>query len=138
MCREEAAGLSSLKPELDARGFNLYAVVHERLGHKEFQPYLKGEMFLDKERRFYGPKERWMFLSGFVRASVWKSFFRAYQKGYEGNVKGEGRILGGVFVVGPGDEGILFEHRESEFGDHANTTEILEAVKRSKSSKAKL
>lgn len=138
MCREEAAGLSSLKPELDARGFNLYAVVHERFGHKEFQPYLDGEMFLDKERTFYGPKQRWMFFSGFIRPSVWMSFYRGYKNGFEGNTAGEGRLLGGVFVVGPGEEGILFQHRESEFGDHANTTEILEAVKRSKSAKSKL
>jgi len=138
LCREEAAGLSSLKPELDARGFNLYAVVHQRLGHKEFQPYLKGEIYLDKERRFYGPKERWMFLSGFIRPSIWMSFFRANKKGFEGNMAGEGRLLGGVFVVGPGGEGILYEHRESEWGDHANTTEILEAVKRSKSAKSRL
>ncbi|CAG5130336.1 unnamed protein product, partial [Candidula unifasciata] len=45
----EALGLSSLKPQLDARGVPLYAVVHETLGVAEFQPFFKGEIFLDKE-----------------------------------------------------------------------------------------
>lgn len=37
-----------------------------------------------------------MFLSGFVRPSVWMSIFRANKKGIEGNLKGEGRLLGGT------------------------------------------
>lgn len=73
-----------------------------------------------------------MFLSGFLRPSVWLSIFRASQKGIPGNLEGEGRLLGGVFVIGPGEQGILMEHRESEFGDHANLTEIMEAVKQIK------
>ena len=36
-----------------------------------------------------------MFLSGFVRPSVWMSMYRASQKGVPGNLKGEGRLLGG-------------------------------------------
>jgi len=70
-----------------------------------------------------------MGLSGFFRLSVWASFFRARGKDFQGNMKGEGRLLGGVYVIGPGDSGVLFEHRESEFGDHANLTDVMEAVK---------
>ncbi len=36
--------------------------------------------------------------------------------------------IAGVFVIGPGEQGILMEHREGEFGDHANITEVMEAV----------
>ena len=72
--------------------------------------------------------------SGFLRLSVWMAFFRARGKGIEGNMKGEGRLLGGVFVIGPGEEGVVFEHRESEFGDHANLTDIMDAVKKMKRS----
>jgi hypothetical protein len=32
---------------------------------------------------------------------------------------GEGRLLGGLLVIGAGDSGIVFEHREKVFGDHA-------------------
>lgn len=69
-----------------------------------------------------------MFLSGFVRPSVWSSIFRARGKGVDGDLEGEGRLLGGVFVIGAGDSGVLLEHRESEWGDYANKTEILEVV----------
>lgn len=43
------------------------------------------------------------FLLGFLRYSVWKLVFRVRSKGVEGNLVGEGRILGGVFVVGFGE-----------------------------------
>lgn len=36
-----------------------------------------------------------MFLSGFIRPSVWSAIFRAKGKNIEGNMKGEGRLLGG-------------------------------------------
>ena len=37
-------------------------------------------------------------------------------------------LLLGVFVVGPGNQGILLEHREAEFGDISNATQVMEAV----------
>lgn len=130
MCREEALELSSLKPKLDALGVQLLAVVHQRHGIDEFRPFFKGSIYLDKTRKFYGPQERWMFLSGFVRPSVWLAGYRAYKKGVSGNLEGEGRLLGGLFVIGAGEQGILFEHRESEFGDHANLTAVMEAAQK--------
>jgi len=47
------------------------------------------------QRRFYGPRERWMFLSGLLRPSVWYAGYRAHGKGIPGNLEGEGRLLGG-------------------------------------------
>lgn len=44
----------------------------------------------------------------------------------------------GVFVVGAGDLGVLLEHRESEFGDHANMTAVLDVVKSHAVAKTKL
>jgi hypothetical protein len=35
----------------------------------------------------------------------------------------------GVYVIGPGQSGIYYQHHEMEFGDHANLTEIIEAAK---------
>ncbi|KAL9984791.1 hypothetical protein ACROYT_G007124 [Oculina patagonica] len=133
MCREEALELSSLKPELDQMGVNLVGVVHERKGVKGFQPYLNSTIYLDEEKKFYGPEQRWMSLSGFLRVSVWKSFFRAKGKGVEGNMVGEGRLLGGVFVVGPGEQGILLDHKEKEFGDKVDLKDVRDAVLRIKS-----
>lgn len=132
MCREEAAELSSLKPELDKLGIPLYAVVKENIRTEvvDFQPYFKGEIFLDEKKQFYGPHKRTMLFLGFFRCSVWRNFFRAWNKGYTGNMDGEGIILGGVFVLGVGKQGILLEHREKEFGDKVNLSAVVDAVKK--------
>lgn len=45
-----------------------------------------------------------MFLSMFLRIGVWRSLWRAYRRGFGGNLRGEGLVLGGVFVIGPGDQ----------------------------------
>ena len=37
-------------------------------------------------------------------------------------------LLPGVYVIGPGESGVLFEHRESEWGDHANVTDIITVI----------
>ncbi|GFR99679.1 redox-regulatory protein FAM213A [Elysia marginata] len=123
LCREEALGLAALRFRLD--GVPLYAIVHEDIGINEFKVYFRGEIFLDKERRFYGPVERTMLWSGLLRLSVWKRIFQSQE---EGDFQGEGRILGGLFVIGSGRQGILLEHRESEFGDFAKRSEVLEAA----------
>ncbi|KAM4032290.1 peroxiredoxin-like 2A isoform 1-T2 [Anomaloglossus baeobatrachus] len=132
LCREEASELSQLKPELDKLGVPLYGVVKEKIGTEieDFQPYFKGDLFLDVKKRFYGPQKRKMMLLGFIRLGVWQNFRRAWKGGFEGNLEGEGLILGGMFVVGSGNQGILLEHREKEFGDKANLTAVLEAAKK--------
>nr|XP_006064824.1 redox-regulatory protein FAM213A isoform X2 [Bubalus bubalis] len=132
LCREEATDLSSLKPKLDELGVPLYAVVKEHIKNevKDFQPYFKGEIFLDENKKFYGPQRRKMMFMGFVRLGVWQNFFRAWNGGFSGNLDGEGFILGGVFVMGPGKQGVLLEHREKEFGDKVNLTSVLEAARK--------
>ncbi|XP_036915346.1 peroxiredoxin-like 2A isoform X2 [Sturnira hondurensis] len=134
LCREEAAELSSLKPKLDELGIPLYAVVKEQIKTevKDFQPYFKGKIFLDEKKMFYGPQRRKMMFMGFVRLGVWSNFFRAWNGGFSGNLEGEGVILGGVFVLGSGKQGVLLEHREKEFGDKVNPLSVLEAAKKIK------
>ncbi|XP_054975492.1 peroxiredoxin-like 2A isoform X2 [Sorex araneus] len=136
LCREEAAGLSALKPKLEELGVPLYAVVKEQVKTevKDFQPYFSGEIFLDEQKKFFGPQKRKMMLMGFVRLGVWSNFFRARKGGFSGNLEGEGFILGGVYVVGAGNQGILLEHREKEFGDKVDPASVLEAVQKIKSS----
>jgi len=129
MCREEAAELSKLKPQFNT--IPLYAVVHEVLDNEvdEFKKYFDGEVFLDGERKFYGPRERWQgVISGLVKPTVWGNIRRARRGNYEGNMKGEGRLLGGVFVIGNGE--VLYDHQEKAFGDHANLDDVLAAVKK--------
>lgn len=130
MCREEALGLSSLLGDLNTHGVKLYGVVHQTLGVEDFQPFFKGQIFLDSEKMFYGPKQRWMPLFGLLRVNVIQNIIRVHKKNIPGDMNGEGRLMGGVFVIGPGDQGILFQHQEKEFGDHANLDDVLAAVKK--------
>ena len=37
-------------------------------------------------------------------------------------------MISGLYLFGPGDQGILYEHREKEFGDHFDRNELLEAL----------
>lgn len=97
---------------------------------QDFRPHFAGDIYIDEKKHFYGPLQRKMGGLGFFRLGVWQNFMRARRSGYEGNMKGEGFILGGVYVIGPGDQGILLEHREKEFGDKVNIADVLEAVKR--------
>lgn len=46
-----------------------------------------------------------------MKPSVVKNAKRASAKGVKGNLKGEGRLLGGLLVVGEGR--VAFEHREA-------------------------
>lgn len=132
MCREEASELSSLKPQLEELGVPLVAVVKESVGTEiqDFRPHFAGDIYVDEKKHFYGPLQRKMGGLGFFRLGVWQNFIRAWRSGYQGNMNGEGFILGGVFVIGAGDQGILLEHREKEFGDKVKNADVLEAVKK--------
>ncbi|KAJ0067139.1 hypothetical protein NL108_012841 [Boleophthalmus pectinirostris] len=117
---------------LEERGVPLVAVVKEDIGTEiqDFRPHFAGDIYIDEKRHFYGPLQRRMGGLGFVRLGVWQNFIRAWRSGYQGNMNGEGFILGGVFVIGPGNQGILLEHREKEFGDKVDIADVLEAVQR--------
>lgn len=56
---QEAADLMSLKPKLDELGVPLYAVVKEQVKREveDFQPYFKGEIFLDEKVSMWWPGE---------------------------------------------------------------------------------
>jgi hypothetical protein len=116
LCRREAGELSKLNEELDARGVRLIGVVHETLGVEEFRPFLQGPIYYDEkvsrfleifllklelhkfQKHFYGPRQRrlphWM---GFLRVSTYLSGYTSHKAGYQGNMIGEGRLLGGEF-----------------------------------------
>ncbi|KAI5606695.1 selenoprotein U 1a, partial [Silurus asotus] len=127
---QEASELLSLKPELDELGVPLYAVVKENIGTEihNFRLYFSGEIFLDEKQSFY--QQRKMTYSGFTRFTMWRNILRVWRKGYQGNIKGEGFILGGLYVIGPENQGILMEHQEKEFGDKADLRSVLQAVKK--------
>uniref|UniRef100_A0A674N1W2 Peroxiredoxin-like 2A n=1 Tax=Takifugu rubripes TaxID=31033 RepID=A0A674N1W2_TAKRU len=127
----EATELSSLKSQLQDLEVPLFAVVKENLGKELdcFKKFFSGKVYVDQKRNFYGPQERWMCLSMFLRVGVWRNLWRAYRRGFGGTLRGEGLVLGGVFVIGPAQQGILLEHREKEFGDKVNMLAVLRAAR---------
>ncbi len=56
--------------------------------------------------------------------------WNAHSAGVAGNFKGDGTLLGSTLVVGPQDQGILYEHRSRVFGDRADPQQVLKAVKK--------
>ena len=70
------------------------------------------------------------FFAGFFRIGVWKAGLRALRKDIVWDLKGEGRILGGVFVVGPGEQGILLDHVAKDFGDEVDPKDVMTAVEK--------
>lgn len=115
---------------MDARGIRLHAVVHEVLGAEDFKPFIKGDVYLDPERHFYGPQERWMNIPGIFSFGSVVKIVKVIRNGVPGNAAGEGRLLGAVFVVGPGDQGIVFQHHEKVIGDFASLDDIRAAIQK--------
>ncbi|KAK3090591.1 hypothetical protein FSP39_012944 [Pinctada imbricata] len=83
-------------------------------------------------KTFYGPKERWFPLAGILRFNVLRNGYRAYSKGIPGNVKGEGRLLGAVYLIGKGNEGLIYQHQEKEFGDIVKLEDLRKALQKIK------
>ncbi|CAI4229683.1 unnamed protein product [Auanema sp. JU1783] len=131
LCRREAARLSDLLPEMKNAGIELVGVVHETKGVKDFQPYFKGNIYFDSEKRFYGPNQRWMPLwMGFLRVGTYMNVYKSKKEGFEGNTAGEGRLLGGVYLIANNE--IVWHHLEKEWGDAANIEEVREAIRKFK------
>jgi len=109
----------------------LAGIVHELRGTKEFQPYLNASVYFDENKEFFDAiGNRWVGLDFiFHLPSIIRNGRRASNEGFKGNYEGEGRLLGGVLVIGPGTQGVIFDYREKEFGDHPDPQEVLKAAR---------
>lgn len=117
----------------------MIALVKERLGAEEFQAkYWPGELYLDSNLSWWKVNNAGSqsILSGLASAffgQTGKSLAEAKAKGIEMNYKGEGFKRGGVMVVGPGADhgdgmGVLFHHKESNWGARPDNKDVMEAV----------
>jgi len=136
MCREEASELASLIPRLQQEGAHvprLIAICHEAFGSQYFRAryWPGGEVYLDKNRTcFKAIGDMYLStVSGLLSGGFWKNVSRAKGKNFKGNLKGEGRYLGGVVLVGPGSQGVIYQYNEKVFGDHAPLEEVYAALK---------
>lgn len=144
LCREEAMDLSTkLLPQLKSSSGGgkpaprLVAVVDETTSVDGFLEAFQDqggetETYLDGERRFKTALgDRWLGLQGMLYPSVWKNGKRATAKypDLAGDLKGEGRRLGGLLVVDKKGE-VRYSYLEKVFGDHAPMEEVLAAVEK--------
>uniref|UniRef100_A0AC34R457 Peroxiredoxin-like 2 activated in M-CSF stimulated monocytes n=1 Tax=Panagrolaimus sp. JU765 TaxID=591449 RepID=A0AC34R457_9BILA len=126
-CRKEASELTQIKDKLDAAGVRLMGVVHEYQGVDQFKPFLKGDVYYDTEKTFYGPEQRWLpFWIGFLRVNTYLNGFNS--RHVPGNYEGEGRLLGGVYLINK--DQMLFSHLEKDWGDAVDPNDVLEAIKK--------
>lgn len=72
--------------------------MHETRGANEFKSWFSGgDVYLDTDRTFYGPNERWLPVwMGFLRFGTYSNVYKAKKAKVEGNMEGEGRLLGGT------------------------------------------
>eukprot|EP01084_Bolivina_argentea_P127494 225468_1 len=131
LCREEAKQLVQLyeKQKFDKNNIKLIGIVKETLGTTEFnKEYFPYPIYLDCDMSFYEQVNgRRMGLWGFLVPQVWNNIWCSQRKGFQGNVEGEGTILGGVICVKNGNE-ISYVYNEKIWGDHAPITELKTAL----------
>lgn len=133
MCREEASELASIRPAITACGVRMVAIVKEALGAPAFAEkfWRSDEIFLDEGLGFYkavfGGKLGKFGLSNLLGKGIYSNYLRATSKGYSGDYVGEGRVLGGLYIVSM--RGIHYEYPERTSGDHPPVDEVIKVVK---------
>eukprot|EP00933_Yihiella_yeosuensis_P045192 TRINITY_DN40520_c0_g1_i1.p1 TRINITY_DN40520_c0_g1~~TRINITY_DN40520_c0_g1_i1.p1 ORF type:complete len:155 (-),score=43.99 TRINITY_DN40520_c0_g1_i1:41-505(-) len=145
MCRQEALKASSHIDEFkEAGATRVVGIVKEDLPGEveEFQnKYWKGEVVMDKEQKFYealggGSHHKPFGLVSFLAmlANPWSSrrtkqnLSRVQSDKVENNMKGEGFVAGGCYVMRP-DGSPAFSFLEEELGDYAEAKDIIDAIK---------
>lgn len=112
------------------------AVVHEELGVEEFRRgfWCNGDaIYLNSDRSLFAAINpdrkvaKQSLLKGLLSMDMWKRIRQAKNSGVEGNLAGEGKILGGILLMSP-KSGTKWCRNEKSFGDHASNEEILAAT----------
>jgi len=138
LCRAGASSLLQLKPQLDALGVRLAAVLVEDLPAQvdEFRAHhWPGDLYLDDSAAVYrtlgdGELRRGTLL-GFAASlanpfsATWRNVRSA--KGVEGNFEGDGMTFGGVLVLRKGGA-VEYAFQEKVWGDSPPNEEVLKAV----------
>jgi len=126
-----------IRDELREKGVGLAAIVHEELGVEEFRAkfWPSDPIYLNTDRSIFAAinddrkVRKQGLLSGLFSADMWRRISGAKAAGVEGNLEGEGRVLGAILLMERGEGGAKWIRTEKSFGDHATNEEILSALK---------
>ncbi|CAK9233576.1 unnamed protein product [Sphagnum troendelagicum] len=133
LCRGAAVEMGKIFPQLEASGVRIVGVGIEKLGLEEFQQggFWKGELYIDNGKKIHKALDiKSVGILGTVKMLLtnqavkdgWKK-----TKDTPGNIKGDGRQLGGTFIFAKGGE-MLRDFRQEHFADHLTNVAILEAL----------
>ena len=111
--------MSSLRDRLsEAPAVRLICIAGEHVGYEEFVgTYWRDEIFFDVGKKTWYPLmgSGKMVLSGLASymfgGAVAQNVSRVNAKAIDGDFKGEGTILGGVWVISGVEKAVLFEHQ---------------------------
>lgn len=125
-----------IRDKLKEKGVGMAAIVHEELGVEEFRSkfWPSDPIYLNSDKSFFAAinddrkVRKQGLLSGLLSSDMWRRISQAKAAGVEGNLKGEGRILGAILLMGRGESGAKWIRTEKSFGDHATNEEILKVL----------
>lgn len=139
MCRSGAKQITTLAAEA-GKPVRLTAIAKEHLGNEEFVEKFwpaPAELYFDEPKKLPAFNEcngqSQGIMSGFgsylVGGAVANAVKKAKDEKVEGNMKGEGLVLGSVLVVSSTGE-LLLHHKEKTWGDHPSDAELRDAIAR--------
>lgn len=142
LCRAQAKQLGDLRSQLHELGVGLAAVSHQENSAQDFVNLYFGKaedqqdsLYIDSTKAFYKAlgqgKIRTKGLLGLFSGKFWSNNSEANTMGTSGNLSGDYSHLGGVMLVGKGEEGVLWSFQEVEFGDKAPVQSLLRACRKS-------
>lgn len=134
-CRVAAKELSILAPHLAKANVRLIGIGLEELGVEEFMEgkFFDGELYIDTNKKsFKDLKFKKLGFLNMVPALISRVAREAVRKGKAwkvgGDMKGDAFQNGGLLVVAPKGEKILFEFKQQNPADHAENSDILKAL----------
>jgi len=110
----------------------MVAVGCQMEGWKEFRDgkFFSGDVFVDESKEaFMALGLRRSGLSdgyGFFDPASWAAVYRSWQRGVQGDLKGDGFQMGGTFVIVGGK--CVYDHRMQSPGDKPDVDEIEAAL----------
>ena len=144
LCRVTALEFSDARALIEAEGAQLVALSFEELGKGtdadgsfEAGAFFKGPLFTcapTVHESLFGRKGLFSGFYGLADVSRTK-LHACTERGVRGNLKGDGLLLGGQFVVEKGGR-VLKEHRQAFFGDDATVEDVLKALRARKNAGA--